>query len=287
MQPQIASGEPFPLFAAALQNEQKHLVLKKTPSLSLHLSAVDSFNGAVIPFETHPTEDQFVIVVHGTAKITVEAPLHTEYMTPTERLMSVACSSFQGKNLYKAIATCPKHRILAAAVEAAGLVNVLSNSALTIFAPNDEAFTKMGITLANVASVPNLAAILKNHVYAPAVLNAKQLYAMVQEQPGRKLAMLGGSQYALNVDAVGRLYVGDSEVVHADKMATNGVIHEIDAVLMPNAAPAPSMALGLQTPKRTHTVSPGELFIIEAGRRHKIEQIGDEPLKLISVYSKK
>ncbi|MFZ0530266.1 MAG: fasciclin domain-containing protein [Propionicimonas sp.] len=127
---------------------------------------------------------------------------------------------------------------LAAAVAAAGLVDTLKGSGpFTVFAPTDAAFAKLPAgTVEALLEDPSgqLSQILTYHVVAGDVraadvvtLNGQQVKTV---QGGSFTVEVAGGQVAL-VDATGQRV----HVVTTDVSASNGVIHVIDAVLLPAA----------------------------------------------------
>ena len=119
---------------------------------------------------------------------------------------------------------------LATALEAAGLVDTLKGDGpFTVFAPTDEAFAKLPegtvATLLEPANKDQLAAILTYHV-VPGEVTAAQVAGMTEAKT------VNGQM--LKIDATGgKVMVNDATVTTADVMATNGVIHVLDTVLMP------------------------------------------------------
>jgi len=121
-------------------------------------------------------------------------------------------------------------KVLAAAVKAAGLEDALrSDGPFTVLAPTDEAFAKIPKekleALLQPGSRSALAEILKFHVI-PGRLTARQVISA-----GKAKTLQGGSVAASIED--GRLVVGGARVLATDIKADNGIIHAIDAVLMP------------------------------------------------------
>ncbi len=119
---------------------------------------------------------------------------------------------------------------LVAAVKAAGLVDALkAEGPLTVFAPTDEAFAKLPegavADLLKPENKAKLAAILTYHVVAGKVTAADVVKL-------DKAATLQGEDVAITTSG-GAVMVGDANVVKTDIMTSNGVIHVIDAVLMP------------------------------------------------------
>jgi transforming growth factor-beta-induced protein len=117
---------------------------------------------------------------------------------------------------------------LVAAVEAAGLVDALKGEGpLTVFAPTDDAFAALpaGTIDALLADIPALTDILLYHVVEGKVMAADVV--------GLSEALtLQGSSAAITVDE-GNVFVDGAQVVITDIEAANGVIHVIDAVLIP------------------------------------------------------
>ncbi|MBL6883605.1 MAG: fasciclin domain-containing protein [Candidatus Thalassarchaeum sp.] len=123
------------------------------------------------------------------------------------------------------------HESLVAALVKADLVSTLQGDGpFTVFAPTDQAFTDAGIDLdafTTDAEIAALADILLYHVYSGAV-NAADVI------DGLTVAMVNGDDASFTVTD-GTVMVGDATVTAADVMASNGVIHVIDKVLMPPA----------------------------------------------------
>ncbi len=116
---------------------------------------------------------------------------------------------------------------LVAAVKAAGLVDTLKGAGpFTLFAPNDEAFAKLpaGTVDGLLKDIPKLKKILTYHV-----VSGKVMAADVSKMKSAKT--VEGSD--VKIDASSGVKVNDSSVTTADVTADNGVIHIIDAVLMP------------------------------------------------------
>ena len=116
---------------------------------------------------------------------------------------------------------------LVAAVKAAGLVDTLKGAGpFTVFAPTDEAFAKLpaGTVEALLKDIPKLTKILTYHV-----VSGKVMAADAAKLTSAKT--VEGSE--LKIDASNGVKINDSTVTTADVAADNGVIHIIDAVLLP------------------------------------------------------
>lgn len=122
-------------------------------------------------------------------------------------------------------------KTLVAAVKAAGLVEALEGKGpFTVFAPTDEAFAKLGKDKieALLKDKEALGAILKYHVVAGKVLAADAV-----KLDGKSAKTLNGKEFKVEVKDGGVLLNGKVKVVKTDIKASNGVIHVIDAVLVP------------------------------------------------------
>ncbi len=116
---------------------------------------------------------------------------------------------------------------LVAAVEAAGLVETLKGEGpFTVFAPTDEAFAALpeGTVEGLLADPEALAAILTYHVVAGKVMSTDL-------SDGMTATTVNGAD--ITIGTMGGVKVNDANVVTADIEATNGVIHVIDAVILP------------------------------------------------------
>ncbi|MEC8208765.1 MAG: fasciclin domain-containing protein, partial [Pseudomonadota bacterium] len=120
---------------------------------------------------------------------------------------------------------------LVAALEATGLDETLANteSNFTVFAPTDAAFALLpeGTVEALLADSDTLSDILTYHVIADKVDAATAV-----SSAGSKVTMVNGDTVGLSLDG-DNLLVNTVTVTATDIMADNGIIHVIDAVLMP------------------------------------------------------
>lgn len=149
---------------------------------------------------------------------------------------------FPTKNIVQNAVNSKDHTTLVAAVQAAGLVDTLSSPGpFTVFAPTNAAFAKLPAgtveTLLKPENKGTLTAVLTYHVVAGKV-SAAQLAAKVKKGGGK--AMLTTVQGGMLTFAkVGKGYsVTDAKgnaanIAIADVNQSNGVIHVIDAVLLP------------------------------------------------------
>jgi uncharacterized surface protein with fasciclin (FAS1) repeats len=117
---------------------------------------------------------------------------------------------------------------LAKALTEAGLVETLKgNGPFTVFAPTDEAFAKLpeGTLEALFNDKAKLAAVLAYHV-VPAKMTAADVVTLTEAET------VQGQRIKISME--GGVMVNDAHVVKTDVMASNGVIHVIDKVILPN-----------------------------------------------------
>ncbi len=139
------------------------------------------------------------------------------------------------KNIVQVAVENGSFNTLVAAVKAAGLAETLQGAGpFTVFAPTDAAFAKLpaGTVEALLADIPELSAILTYHVLA-----GKVVASDIVNGKGAKPATVNGQSLDITVRG-DKVFVNGAQVVTADVVASNGVIHVIDTVLLPQAATA-------------------------------------------------
>jgi uncharacterized surface protein with fasciclin (FAS1) repeats len=124
----------------------------------------------------------------------------------------------------------PDHTTLVAAVAAAGLVEVLSGDGpFTVFAPTNAAFGALPDgTVESLLLEENkgqLTTVLTYHVVAGNVLSGDL-------SDGQKVTTLQGQELTVSIKE-GKVMINNATVVAADLSGSNGVVHVIDAVLLP------------------------------------------------------
>jgi transforming growth factor-beta-induced protein len=153
--------------------------------------------------------------------------------TPTPAAEEEAAREMADMNIVETAIAAGTFETLVAAVQAAGLVEALSSEGpFTVFAPTDAAFEALPDgTIESLLADPSgaLTDILLYHVVPAQVLSTDL-------SDGMTATTLGSAELSFSVGADG-VQVNGANVVAADVMASNGVIHVIDAVLLPPAAP--------------------------------------------------
>jgi uncharacterized surface protein with fasciclin (FAS1) repeats len=123
-------------------------------------------------------------------------------------------------------------KTLVAAVTAAGLVDTLKGKGpFTVFAPNDEAFAKLpkGTVEGLLKDIPKLTAVLTYHVVAGKVMAADVVKLKSAKTVQGQEVKIDASKWHLHKN----VKINDADVIKADIVTDNGVIHVIDKVLLP------------------------------------------------------
>lgn len=151
---------------------------------------------------------------------------------------------YPSKNIIENAVNSKDHTTLVAAVKAAGLVDTLSGKGpFTVFAPTNAAFDKLPKdtvpTLLKPENKATLSGVLTYHVVA-GKLSATDLASQAKSNGGKvELKTVEGKMITVMGDDKGGWWVvdakgGKSQITIADVNQSNGVIHVIDGVLLPN-----------------------------------------------------
>ena len=135
--------------------------------------------------------------------------------------------AFAAQDIVDTAAAAGQFKTLVAAVKAAGLVETLKGPGpFTVFAPTDAAFAKLpaGTVDGLLKDPAKLRSILTYHVVPGAV--------MAKDVRTGDVKTVQGQTVALKAD-MGKVTVNGANVTGADVVATNGVIHVIDTVILP------------------------------------------------------
>jgi len=149
---------------------------------------------------------------------------------PVDSVKKEAAAPVAPKDVVDIAISSPDHSTLVAAVTAAGLVETLKGAGpFTIFAPTNAAFSALPAGtvegLLKPESKAKLTSILTYHVVAGAVKAADL-------KDGQKVKTLQGEELTVSIKD-GKVMINGANVTTADLMGSNGVVHVIDAVLMP------------------------------------------------------
>jgi uncharacterized surface protein with fasciclin (FAS1) repeats len=202
---EVASGD--------LENGMLATPLNSSNTLKVTIDGADVFiNQAQVTAVDLPASNGLVHVMDGV-------------VLPVETVADIAILS-------------PAHTTLVAAVIEARLLPALTNPfvELTVFAPTDAAFTQilaeLDLTAEELLASEDLTSILLYHVIGAAVLSDDLVAGPV--------ATLNGADVTIGLGA--NVTVNNATVIVADLEAFNGVVHVINAVLLPPADPNASIA---------------------------------------------
>ena len=149
------------------------------------------------------------------------------------RIASTAYAQHGGKDIVDTAVAAGSFKTLAKALQAADLVDTLKgNGPFTVFAPTDEAFAKLPqATLDDLLKPENKAKLRRILTYH--VVSGRVTAADVSKLKSAK-AVSGDT---IHIEAMGgRVMVDEAHVTKTDINASNGVIHVIDSVILPDGA---------------------------------------------------
>lgn len=150
---------------------------------------------------------------------------------------------FANKDIIDNAVNSKDHTTLVAAVKAAGLVETLKGPGpFTVFAPTNEAFAKLPAgtvdTLLKPENVDTLKKVLTYHVVSGAMTASNLKKAIMAGGGKAKLTTVQGGTLTASMSGKGIVLTdekgGMSQVTIADVIQSNGVIHVVDTVVMPN-----------------------------------------------------
>ena len=158
-------------------------------------------------------------------------------------VMVGGAAMYPSKNIVENAVNSKEHTTLVAAVKAAGLVDTLASPGpFTVFAPTNDAFAKLPPgtvdTLLKPENKAALVGVLTYHV-VPGRLTAADLMKMITAGHGKAmLKTVQGEPLTLSMDGK-KIYImgaksGVAEVTIPNVMQSNGVIHVVSSVLVPN-----------------------------------------------------
>jgi uncharacterized surface protein with fasciclin (FAS1) repeats len=134
------------------------------------------------------------------------------------------------KNIIESMIAAGRFTTLTAAIEAAGLSGELAGKGpFTVFAPTDEAFRKLpsGAYDKLLKDAGKLKAVLNYHVVAG--------HLMARDLKSGEIATLQGTSLTAAVVSSSDVRVNEARVTKADTIATNGVVHAIDTLILPKS----------------------------------------------------
>jgi len=177
------------------------------------------------------------------AALTLASALAVVTLTASAQVMVGGAAMYATKDIVDNAVNSKDHTTLVAAVKAAGLIDTLkSPGPFTVFAPTNEAFAALPAgtvdTLLKPENKATLVKVLTYHVVA-GKMDAATLMAAIKAGGGKAQlkTVAGGSLWASM--SGGHVMITDEKgdvatVTIADVIQSNGVIHVIDKVMLPN-----------------------------------------------------
>ena len=184
-----------------------------------------------------------VAFTFGVANVSAQGMKDDKKMMKSDNPMVGGAAMYKNKNIVENAMNSADHTTLVAAVKAADLVSTLQGKGpFTVFAPTNAAFDKLPAgTVENLLKPENkamLAKVLTYHVVA-GNMDSKKIAAAIKKGNGKAMfktvaggmltATMQGSNLVLTDEKGGK-----SMVTIADVKQSNGVIHVVDSVLLPN-----------------------------------------------------
>ena len=176
----------------------------------------------------------FTLMLFAACSQAPETTITTTDNTATEATPSVGQSGVKddvsNPNIVQVAVSSKDHSTLVTAVQAAGLVDALSNAGpFTVFAPTNDAFAKLPAGTVEGLLQPekknDLSNILEYHVTVG-------VYKTESLQDGQNLGQVNGGNIKITKKD-GEIYVNDNCKIVASVPASNGIIHVIDNVMLP------------------------------------------------------
>ncbi|MEN9347918.1 MAG: hypothetical protein RLZZ77_1429, partial [Bacteroidota bacterium] len=155
----------------------------------------------------------------------------------------------QAQTVVDVIVNSPDHTTLETAVVEAGLVGTLQGAGpFTVFAPTDAAFAALPAGLLDqllADPAGDLTQILLYHVVAGEALSTSL-------SNGQIITTVQGQDVTVSITN-GNVFINEAQVTVADVPASNGVVHVINAVLVPNLNPLPATVVDIIANSPDHT----------------------------------
>ncbi|MFZ5429564.1 MAG: fasciclin domain-containing protein [Bacteroidota bacterium] len=195
--------------------------------------------------------------------------IRTMLLSLVTMLLAFTIQTKANSTVVEVVVNSENHTILEAAVVAAGLVETLSGEGpFTIFAPTDAAFEALPEgTVETLLEDPSglLTQILLYHAVAGKVMSTDL-------SDGMKATTVQGQEITVTITD-GKVFINDAQVIVANIEAGNGVVHVIDAVLIPETEePMPATVVDIVVNSEVHNTL--EAAVIAAGLAETLSGTG-------------
>lgn len=193
----------------------------------------------------------FALPLFALTAATMIAPAHARAADEAEATVAEAEAAsgamVDSWNIVQNATKSPEHKTLVQALTAAGLTETLSGAGpFTVFAPTDQAFAAvpqpMTAYLMDPVNKPALAQVLTYHV-VPGAITSADLYAKIKAGGGKATLTTVEGQPLTFTEVSGNIKVDGTQgssgyVTQADVAQSNGMIHILNGVLIPEIKPA-------------------------------------------------
>jgi transforming growth factor-beta-induced protein len=197
------------------------------------LTSAKTVNGAEVKIAVSggnvKVNDSNVIATDVIASNGVIHVIDAVLLPPAPVMPPTGAASQKATNIIDTAVGAGNFTTLAAALEAAGLVNTLKGGRWTVFAPTDEAFAKLPAGTVETLLKPENKAMLRDILLYHVTRGALDA-AQVTKHSG--ITMANGVRAPITV-ADGKAKIGAANITATDLKATNGIIHVIDTVILP------------------------------------------------------
>ena len=192
------------------------------------LTSAKTLNGASVSIKVQGS----TVTINNATVVTPDVLASNGVIHVIDTVLLPPAATAAPQNLVKTAVAAGQFKTLAALLQKSGLVKTLSSGTWTVFAPTDAAFAKVPkATLAKLGGNPALLKkVLLYHVVKGAVPASK-----VVTLNGKSVQTAAGVPVKIKV-AGGNVFLnGSTKVIKTDVMASNGVIHVINKVLIPSS----------------------------------------------------
>ena len=191
----------------------------------------------------------FALPVFALTAATLSAPAYAadEADATVAEAQAASGAMVESETIVQNAAKSPEHTTLVKALTAAGLTDTLSGAGpYTVFAPTDQAFAAvpqpMTAYLMDPGNKAALAQVLTYHV-VPGAITSADLYAKIKAGGGKATLTTVAGQPLTFTEVSGNIKVDGTQgssgyVTQADVAQSNGMIHILNGVLMPEIKPA-------------------------------------------------
>lgn len=206
-----------------------HRFTRRALAATIAVAAVALTTNSAIAGDCNWMKNKSAVDYHGSAALHHAMVYGQAYHDHHHAFMKTGYHGGKAKDIVDTAASAGNFNTLVAAVKAAGLVDTLKGEGpFTVFAPTDEAFAKI--------PQENLEALLKDKKALAKILTYHVVPGKVTSADVVKLTSadtVEGQPLTISTDS--GVKVNEANVVKTDIMTSNGVIHVIDSVLIPES----------------------------------------------------